>query len=247
MTLEARAFATELGEIWLWGRPADFAGTGPVVFGVGGAFDREATCLAPILERLPPGAMLTANLPGDHCPPLAMNAVATYALAFDQVLETLGRPVMLCGASTGALVALAMRSPLIQAALLLEPPLRTAKLWPLIAQLQAEYEADPSPATRDFITNVFGVTGARVEDRDYTHLLAALRWPVLCLVGDDPLLPQRAVPLIPSLVDDPEREILAATPGLQLRVVPNVGHDLPGRVEPLIVKILADGLGRLGA
>ena len=98
---------------------------------------------------------------------------------------------------------------------------------------------------RAFIWSVFGVGPDRSEPRDYRPLLDALDRPAWVLLGGEPLNPPRTLDQVPSLVDEPERAAFAAHPGVQVRIVPTVGHNVPGRAITFVRTCVRDLLNRL--
>ena len=190
--------------------------------------------------------MVVGHLPGNHCPALSKVGfpIGAYAAAYSQVVDQLGRPTLVCGSSVGALVALAMRARPIYAVVALEPPLRTAKLWPLIPRLQAVVSAGPDTATADFIRAVFGVSETGVEDRNYDAVLEGLAVPTWCLFGETPLEPPRSLPRDPSFVDEPERLRLRQHRAIRTQEAPGVGHNIQGEAGPLVLAAIRDLLGR---
>jgi len=221
--MERRAFDTSLGDIWLRGRPAAFDGDQPLVLAIAGAFG-HADALNPLADAVADADVLLAHLPGNHCPGLREPTVEGFASAFDEVVGQLGRPTIVLGVSAGALVALAMRSPRLAGIVAADPPLRTANLWPIIPAFRRHAASDPDVAA--FVLNVFGIGPAEVTGRDYTPLLDDPAAPTICLVGDDRLEPERTCDSMPSLVDAVALEALRRHPGIALRLVPGVGHEI---------------------
>lgn len=227
---ELRTFDTPYGPIVLWGQPSAFDSSRPLVVALAGAF---AIARGPLFQLAPvlgeDADVVTGHLPGNHCPTLISASVGVYAAAYSHVITHAfaGRKVVVCGASIGGLVALGLRSPLIRRALVIEPPLVMSKLWPMWPTLRIKLRQSPQDADlRAFIVNVFGVTETAVEERLYTGLLDAVAVATHVLVGDRPLFPERGFEKLPSLVDEPERELLAAHPKIRLSVVAGAGHNV---------------------
>lgn len=243
--MERRTFQTPLGEIWLWGSPDAFDGRKPVVLVICGAFQAADNAFLQLQPYHPDAAVLIGHLPGNHCPELSEAGIAALGLAYRVAARQAarGRPVVLCGVSTGSLVALAMDAPEVSAMVLIEPPLRTAKLWPLIAPLRARAKAEPWAAR--FVEGVFGYYPGRVEDRDYRPLLSNLKCRAWVLLGDVPLMPERELSELPSLVDEPERALLRAHPHVRIVASPGVGHNIPAHHAQLIDAALRKTLGEL--
>ncbi|THD79260.1 MAG: alpha/beta hydrolase [Phenylobacterium sp.] len=207
--------ATDLGQIWFWGRDRGK----PLVLMITGAM-APADVWAGEFDELD---YLRVHLPGNHCPPLAETSIAAFARSIDQALAMnfSGRPVFVAGISMGALVGLAMRSPELRGALLIEPPLRTRHLWSV---QRMPMEAGLTEQDLLLLKNVLGVSKAGSEPRDYTHLLAGLRVRTTVVVGSEPLLPKRKVARVPSVVDDDDRALLAAHPLVRIVLVEGAGH-----------------------
>jgi pimeloyl-ACP methyl ester carboxylesterase len=172
-------------------------------------------------------------LPGDRNPALSETSISAFALAFDEVVDKLG-PTVVLGLSVGALVALGMRSRRILAVVAVDPPLMTAKLWPLASDLRAGLGTHH----RAMVENVMGMTDEGFEGRDYSGLLNGLHRPTDVLVGEDPLYPERAISRMPSLVDEPERALLAAHPLVTLHVASNAGHNIPAQAPQVLLPLL---------
>jgi pimeloyl-ACP methyl ester carboxylesterase len=230
MELLRDSIATREGEIWLW-RRADASSAGkPAVLWIDGAFSIPRPRSFELQDHLPEATVFNAHLPGNHSPPLRAPGVEVYAAAFSEVLDRIGMPTIVVGASVGGLVAFAMRSPWLRGIVALEPPLLTAKLWPLIGHFQKMLRDRPDDAElRAFIGAVFGYGPRDAEGRDYRPLLSGLEVPTWVLCGGEPLYPERAAAELPSLVDQPERDLLAAHPQIRTRLVPGIGHNVGGR------------------
>ena len=245
--MEKHSFQTPFGEIWLWSRPGALSADQPVVLFINGAFSIERPRSFELPDLLPEAAVLNTHLPGQHTPALVADSVGVYGSALSAALDQIGRPAIVAGASVGGLVALAMRSPLIRGLVLIETPLRTGKLWPLVDFFRAELRKRPADAQlRDFLWTIFGVCETAHADRDYSPLLAALDKPAWALFGGEPLYPVRETEAVPSLVDEPERRLFAGQAGVRTWVIPGVGHNLPGRAIAAVCDCARDLLQRSG-
>lgn len=228
--MQRHAFRTPIGEIWLWGEADALTGAKPVVLMINGAFSIARPRAFELPALLPEAAVMIAHLPGNHSPQPASHSVEAYAEGFSAALDRIGRPAVVVGCSVGALVGLAMTSPRVRGLVIVEPPLLTEKLWCLLPSLQAKARAAPDdPDLRAFLWNVFGVAEAALEPRDHRPLVTKLSLPSWAMFGGEPLMPERATDELPSLVDEPERDLLRSHPGVETRVVPTVGHNVPGR------------------
>lgn len=224
------AFQTPVGEIWLWGEAGARASDKPVVLFINGAFAIARPRAFELPGLLTEASVLIAHLPGNHCPNTSAHAVAAYAEGFSSALDQIGRPALVIGGSVGALVGLSIPSTMVRGQVIIEPPLLTAKLWCLIPTLRSVLaNRGDEPGVREFIWSVFGVSETRLEPRDYRGLLDNLTTPGCVMFGEQPLYPERAFQELPSLVDAPERALLAAHPLIETRVIPIVGHNVPGR------------------
>lgn len=227
MSVERRAYDTPFGEIWLWGEPQAFDGDKPILLTILGAFNIETRWPDYMAPRVPEAAVLAGQLPGNHCPPPLTHSVGAYAAAYSHVLAGLQRPAVVLGCSVGALVAMAMRAPNLRGLVLLEPPLRTGKLWPLVEDFRIRIAQNPDdPAVVDFIFNVFGISAQGHEDRDYTGLLDRISIPTEVLFGEERLFPERPITRLPSLVDEPERTLFRRQARVKTWLAPEVGHNL---------------------
>jgi hypothetical protein len=248
--MATRDFQTPFGPVRLWGEPAAFESGRPLVLAISGAFaieDGPLTRLAPHLAAH--ADVLVAHLPGEHAPPLAANSVGVIAAALSRVLDEAfaGRPVVVCGVSVGALVALGLRASDIRGLVVVEPPLVAAKLWPLTALLRRKLAERPDDAVlASFVDNVFGVTPTQVRDLDYRHLIESLRRPTRVLIGGVPLFPERAPDPLPSLVDEPERALLRAHPFVRSTLVEGVGHNIPDLAGDVLVEAIRKLLQEVG-
>jgi hypothetical protein len=195
-----RWIETHLGRLPIWGDPGD---SGPVVFVVRGA-------LPPIdqfseLQSLCRNVVLV-HLPGFHSPVVRPISVQTFAEHYDAAIGSIfpNREIHLIGISTGSLVVQAMNTPNSTAAILVEPFLTTAKLWPLIEIVRRELRESQQPLLHTWLHAVLGYRLNEIEERDYRHL-AAIKRPTLAVVGDIKLMPQRRLLGLPSLSDDEDR------------------------------------------
>jgi hypothetical protein len=115
------------------------------------------------------------------------------------------------------------------------------KLWPLTAFLQSR-SAQPDQGA--FIWNVFGVAPDRSEPRDYRPLLDGLAVPTWVLFGSEMLYPQRPFTEAPSLLDEPERALLAAHPQISIRLIEGIGHNVGGRALSYVRTCVRDLIAR---
>ncbi|MBS0362085.1 MAG: alpha/beta hydrolase [Proteobacteria bacterium] len=234
-----RKIPTPHGEVWLHAASdAAFDGERPVVLVILGAFSNAGGRFLD-LERLLPVSVVVTATPGEFSPPVAETSVAGFARALDAALPLFaGRPLILCGESVGGLTALAAEAPGAQR-LVLDPPLRTGKAWPIRSWLRELLSEKPERA--DFLWQVFGLSSHEAVDRDYTDLLSP---PAHLIVGEAPLYPERVFTRIPSLVDEPERELMRGQPHLTLTVAPGAGHFIPGDAPQVFLAAVKERLAR---
>lgn len=223
-------FTTTLGEVWAWSPAEALDPQQPLVLFINGAFSIERPRAFELPGLLPTVNVLIAHLPGNHCPHVSSESVEAYAAAYSEVLDQIDRPTVVVGASIGALVALRIQSTRLAGQVIIEPPLQTGKLWCLVRPFRERLAANPEDhRLREFLRNVFGITPAGFKNRDYRPLVDSIRVPGWAIFGELPLLPPRDLPELPSLVDEPERELLRSHPMLMSEIVPTIGHNVPGR------------------
>ncbi len=244
--MQKRVFRTAGGDIWLWGEAGDLRANQPVVLFINGAFSIERPRSFELPDLLPSASVMNAHLPGNHCPWLTSHSVDAFAAAYSDALDQIGRPCIVIGASIGALVALSIRSEWVRGLVILEPPLQTGKLWCLVDSFRSKLAASPGDLDlKAFLWNVFGISDIVHENRDYRPLLETLSVPGWAAFGGVPLLPPRATPSLPSLVDEPERVLMRANSLLKTEVVPTVGHNVPGQAISYVRRYTQDLLDRL--
>lgn len=229
---------TPLGPVWFWGRD-----TGrPLLLVINGAF-AEFWVFDRLQAELPDVDVLRTHLPGNHCPGLVANNVGTLAHALSHALEQrfAGRRVAVVGLSTGALAAMALRAPGVVWLLLVEPFLRTRHVW-LFPRMLDRVSSD---VDRELVWNVFGVREGVHEERDYSHLVSGLTVPGRVLLGEIPLLPQRNLDVMPSLVDDVDRATLARQRLLKVQVASGAGHHVPRDDLNLFFSAVLEACGAL--
>lgn len=208
---------TTLGRVPVWGQ---VEGRGPVVLGINGAFPLEEGMAGLVVD----GAdTATLHLPGMWSPVTSVLSLEAFAQAFDEVVAELfwDRPVIVVGASTGAVVALAMKARQVRGVVAAEPFFSTSSLWPLLEWfLRYEFPRNPDPMARRWVEAIFGLTDCSLTDRDYRFVLERQDRPVIALAGSEPLHPRRPVSALPSLMSAADRALLPP------RIVDG-GHELP--------------------
>ncbi len=229
--VETADFQTSLGIIRVTGSAEAFADDRPGVLAITGAFAK-----ADYMSRLPVAvapdyAGFVAHLPGNHSPELSEISIDAYAKAFDEVVASLNRPMVVLGISVGGLVALGMKRP--AGAVAVEPPLNTGCLWPMLRGIRP-YLEQHGP----FFWSIFGFSLSGGVTRTYHHLLDQRTVPVAVVVGEEPLFPRRETRWYPSFVTDEDRRILADHPLVELHVAPGAGHDIALQAGPFLLEVL---------
>jgi hypothetical protein len=227
--------ATSFGPIPLWTLPGSLESDKPVILCITGAWATPEDMTGLPAAVAPDWDALIMRLPGNGTPELSETSVEAWGRAVDDLIaqRLAHRVVMIMGLSIGALVALAARSPQIRRVLAIEPPLSTAKLWPMVGGLGLMWIQHPE--RRPVIEIIFGVSDAEIEDRCY-HGLFAGGAPAEVLVGDVPLQPQRSLPRYPSFLDEADRAWLAALPGVTVREAPGAGHNIHVFSAPFLLE-----------
>jgi pimeloyl-ACP methyl ester carboxylesterase len=238
VTVETVELQTSLGPVRVWARSSD--PSVPLLFVVRGA-GRDPQQLADLVADLPGAEIALVHMPGLHSPFFTESSPAAFAVAFDEVLQALGhRSVVVVGVSIGGVVALSMRHPSIKRLILLDTPLSTADLWPVLDGYREA--ATISPQVAGWFFGVFGVTPGGVVNRDYRPLLAELTVPAAVLVGGDPLQPERPVDRLPSLVSQSDRSAYSSARAVQTLTIAGVGHDIPREARPIMLSVLRQAL-----
>jgi hypothetical protein len=214
---------TSLGVVPVTGLPQAFTGDKLVVLVITGAFAGPLEMSGAPTAFAPDFDAFVVHLPGYNTPALSEVSVEAFARAFDEVLAGFGRPAVAYGVSVGGLVALAMKSPLIRRKIVVDPPMWTHKLWPLLPGLREQYW----PEHRTFLETIFGMQDKGGVSRRYYRLIDTLSVPADVVVAEEPLYPVREVPRLPSLVDDEDRAFMAKYPLVTLHVAPGAGHNVP--------------------
>jgi hypothetical protein len=232
--MQPRIIETDLGPIWLWGRPEAFTGDRSVVLVIRGALPHRHD-----LEALESSShdLVFAHLPGFFTPPSVSSSVGVFIAAFDIAIRQAfeGRRLIVLGSSAGALVAAGLRSPQIVARMFIEPFFSTAKLTALQPVIRELLPVNPQPV-RDWIWSVLGIAEDVIVDRRYEHLLTA-DLPIYAVVGDleQPIVPPER---LPSLTDEADRALLLAA-GARLRRAA-AGHGVATADPGAIVEALRE-------
>jgi pimeloyl-ACP methyl ester carboxylesterase len=230
---------TTFGPVPLTGRLT--SKTRPLLFVVRGSFPVRDH-LVSLSERLPEADVILVHLPGMHSPFFADSSPVTFAAAFDEILAELAyERVATLGISVGGVVAMAMKHPAIKRSVLVDTPLTTAELWPLVAEYRRISAERLDGAA--WIQSLFGIYSDRIEERDYRPLLAALRVPTTALIGSDDLGMPREFSRTPSLVSEADRALYSASSWVEPVVVEDVGHNIPAERLGAMMTAVRNALG----
>lgn len=243
--MERRLFRSSDCDVGLDARLA--GAPGPVLLAIRGVWAPK-TYLNELFDLLPDVDILLGDLPGTHDPPPPVSDIAAFGRVYDEVVQALApdRTVVAFGASTGALAALALRSPQVRVKVAMEPFLSTGGLWPLI--LTARHfikEAGNDPQMAKYAYDLFGILEKGGHDRWFDPLLDALDVPLHAIVGSIPLGKPRPLDGWPSLTDERTRARLAEHPRVTVHETPpGIGHDITGHPAgwPLVIDVLRRAL-----
>lgn len=209
-------------------------GTAPALLCLRGIW-APRTHLNELLHVFPREDIVIADIPGMWSPQPEPSTMQTFAAAYDEVIAQLlpDRDVVVLGVSTGAVAALALKSPRVRGIVAVEPFLSTANLWPLVQNMQHRLASNRTRQginkTRRYIYEIFGYTEDSVEDRNFDFVLDALSVPTSVVVGSIPLGSPRSLSQWPSLTDPRARRLLAAHPRVEFyEGPPESGHNLIG-------------------
>jgi hypothetical protein len=173
--------------------------------------------------------VLIVRLPGWGVP-LSDASARQLTFGLQEAMTLLFRdlPIVVCGLSASAMVTLPLKAPNIHRKVILEPFLRTARLWPLINHARRVMAKHPEDSPlQQYLWNILGIGGTTLEDRDYRYVVEDIDVPTAVVVGGLPLMPERDLPLFPSLTSEEDRDLLRAHPLVTLFEGPaEAGHNL---------------------
>jgi hypothetical protein len=224
----------------------------PALLAIGGAFPPD-DFLHDLVDKHASANVVVGTLPGMLSPSFDFHRPADYAAAFDELIGALlpMQPVVAYGVSTGCLVTLGMRAPNIVRQIAQEPFLNTCDLWPFIDNSKGRLARNPgNKVLADFLDTMFGYTADRTDNVDYEHLARDVRVPTDVIVAALPLLPERELPLWPSLTSAHDRDVLRANPLVRLHEGPDgTGHNivLGPEGERFVHQIRSEALRSAGA
>lgn len=174
-------------------------------------FKRRAEQLLPWRDRIPNLGFV--HLPGHSgAPPFAEVSVEAWIRGLSEMMAIFPQPPLIIAESLGAIVAMSLPS---RALIAVEPLLSTDQLWPLhrtIRNARARgVEIEPAMEA--------------LFDQPFNWALDRIGAPTLVLAGLEPLLPERATPHEPSLLDDKDFAAYARHPLAEAHRIPG-GHTL---------------------
>ncbi|MBL8844740.1 MAG: alpha/beta fold hydrolase [Hyphomicrobium zavarzinii] len=178
--------------------------------------------------------LLFVDLPGHGRTPA--DGEPTIRAFTDRVREMIlrhfsDREIVAVGESVGGLVALGLangRTPGLKAVIAADPPLSTAKQWPIYGNFTRRARENPiGDYLMTFMFNTFGYTPQGIDgDRVYYSMVSAVKIPARILTGDSPLFPVRSQPVIPCLMDEVDRFLIRSlkNPHVSMDIIPGKGH-----------------------
>lgn len=174
-------------------------------------FRRSAGMLDDWRRRIPGLAFL--HLPGHSgAPALPEVSVEAWIEAFRELFTVFPEPPLVIAESLGAVIALSLPA---RALIAVEPLLSVDRLW----TLRRTFERDRAAGSE--IT----VAEEALFAKPFGHLLERISAPTLVLAGDVPLLPERPIVTMPSVLTDEDFAAYARHPRVEaLRVAG--GHNL---------------------
>ena len=227
--MDKRVIATRFGPVPVWGAMERFSPERGLLLVIRGAF-AELDMMFALTETFPDADVAYVHLPGMHSPFFAVDRIEDFAAAFDEVVAAFGhRRAGVVGFSLGGVVAMAMRSPAINALILLDTPLSTGPMWMLPDMLRPRIAGQPRGAA--WVWNLLGVSETQTVNRDYRPILASLPFKSWLLLASDPVGEPRPIARDPSAVAEEDRELYRAHPLMSVTVIRDSGHQL-GRHAP---------------
>jgi SAM-dependent methyltransferase len=241
--------AQRLGAVRLWLGPGTGEAGRPIVFAIPGILAKPDDLLV-LGRRLGMFAgMCVMRLPSERAAALSSCAMADLSAVVGEILERrfADRPVVALGVSTGAVIALGVRCANLARVVAVEPPLVTEGLWPVAGPLSRHLSQAGDPVATAFAAEAFGIGRTGTALPDHLAALDGLQAPVDLMLGAVPLQPERQLSQFPSLVGEPERRRLAATPGVRLHLVEGAGHNLLGQAPFVVEDVLLEACRRAAA
>ena len=222
----SQVIETPWGPIPLFG-PVESTGR-PLALVITGAFN-DLAYMTKFGGFLTEADVQVAHLPGIYTPTLSETSIPIFCRAFDALVDTIGRDLLIVGLSTGGVVGLGMRSPFIRRICAVEPPLTTT-LWPMTPRLNRL----ALPAHRRWAAAIF--------DQDHRHVLDGLRTPADVLLSAERLGDPRPITHLPSLVSDAAVAALDAHPCVTTSKVVGPGHNVVGDAPEALLAFVRSSL-----
>ncbi len=222
----------------------------PVVLMIHGAF-RRAARLGPLGLLLRKTAdVIIVDLPGhggsDVFSPASIEGWAK-RLSTLVTVSLDSRQVIFVGESLGGLVGIALggidRPRSLKRIVALDPPLTTAKQWPILNNIFRLRQKNPSPALKEIIEQIFGVSPTdELHEKNYYALIENVQTPLHIVLGSDSMHPMRIVERTPSLVDNVDRYVLKKIFGdkANMTEIPNTGHLISEQACGVVANIIMD-------
>ncbi|CAN7555103.1 alpha/beta hydrolase [Phenylobacterium sp. LjRoot225] len=249
-TLTRRDVQTRLGVVPLWSRPEVFASAKPLVLAITGAFagPDDLSRLPEVMSPMAEAAVL--HIPGIGAPLLSDPSIEGFSSAVGELIDQLfaDRRVVVLGVSIGAVAALGVRARSVRRIVAVEPLLATAALWPMADSLRAHLAGLPADSPiHPLFAQLFGVSREAIAPRLYHQVLDGLAVPVDVVLASEPLHPRRPVARMPSLVDAPERALLASLPRVRMHLARGAGHNVQGQASKTLKELLFEACRRASA
>lgn len=222
----------------------------PVILMIHGAF-RRAARLGPLGILLRETAdVIIVDLPGhggsDVFSPASIEGWAK-RLSTLVTVSLDSRHVIFVGESLGGLIGIALggkdRPRPLKRIVALDPPLTTAKQWPILNNIFRLREKNPRPDIKEIIEQIFGVSPTdELHEKNYYSLLENIQTPLHIALGSDSMHPMRIVDRPPSLVDDVDRYVLQNIFGDKVKMteIPNTGHLISEEARDYVANIIFD-------
>lgn len=228
--MHRRSFETALGQVTLTGLGRAFAGPEPLVVVLRGIFATEHQ-LSGLPAHLPEARILYGETHGNHAPQMPTPSVGAFCAAYSEAIAQLPGSKVICGVSLGGVVALGLECPGLSGVLALDPPMRSEDS-PELATALAKRAVG---ADKDLIWNIFGVSSAGAEPRDYFPVLHRLRQKAIIMAGD-----HRCPEDLPGAISDESLERLSRHPMITAERISGVGHDVTRGASDRVVSHLRD-------
>lgn len=194
-------------------------------------FMRQANDLLPWRDRIADIGFV--HLPGHSASPeLAKTSLEAWIRAFREMTTIFSQPPLIVAESLGAIIAMSIPA---RAVIAVDPPLSVDQLWPVRTTIR---QARGRGAE----------IGAELEalfDEPFDWVLERISAPTLLIAGAEPLLPERWVDRVPSLLADDDFDAYAGHPMVEAVRIAG-GHDLLGSNPQGVLAAAAPFMARHG-